>query len=121
METTVAVVDRAFLQEEMERTSLMALAIRTVATCFLDLNGQTAALLQEQTFVRAVDLCFRELALRGAGRRRALALGAVEPAARAHRREDEARRRRRSPSAWRGRRGFRSTRGDKLTLTEPRG
>ena len=65
METTVAVVDRQYLEEEMQRTSLMALAVRTVATCFLDLNGQTAALLQEQTFVRAVDLCFRELALRG--------------------------------------------------------
>jgi serine/threonine-protein kinase len=65
METTVAVVDRLLLEEEMQRTSLMALAIRTVATSFLDLNGQTAALLQEQTYVRAVDLCFRELALRG--------------------------------------------------------
>ncbi|MBK7857212.1 MAG: protein kinase [Archangiaceae bacterium] len=65
METTVAVVDRIYLEEEMQRTSLMALAIRTVATSFLDLNGQTAALLQEQTFAKAVDLCMRELALRG--------------------------------------------------------
>jgi len=65
METTVAVVDRQYLEEEMQRTSLMALAVRTVATCFLDLNGQTAALLQEQTYVRAVDLCLRELTLRG--------------------------------------------------------
>ncbi len=31
MDTTVAVVDRTFLQEEMERTSLIALAIRAVA------------------------------------------------------------------------------------------
>ncbi len=65
METTVAVVDRQYLEEEMQRTSLMALAVRTVATCFLDLNGQTAALLQEQTYARAVDMCLRELTLRG--------------------------------------------------------
>ena len=65
METTVAVVDRIYLEEEMQRTSLMALAVRTVATCFLDLNGQTAALIQEQTYARAVDLCLRELALKG--------------------------------------------------------
>ena len=39
MDTTVAVVDRVYLEEEMQRTSLMALAIRTVATSFLDLNG----------------------------------------------------------------------------------
>ena len=43
----------------------MALAIRTVATSFLDLNGQTSALLQEQAFTKAVDLVLRELALRG--------------------------------------------------------
>ena len=65
MDTTVAVVDRTFLQEEMERTSLIALAIRTVAASFLDLNGQTAALLQEQTTVKAVDMALRELALSG--------------------------------------------------------
>jgi serine/threonine-protein kinase len=65
MDTTVAVVDRLFLQEEMERTSLIALAIRTVAASFLDLNGQTAALLKEQTFVKAIDACLRELALSG--------------------------------------------------------
>ena len=65
MDTTVAVVDRTFLQEEMERTSLIALAIRTVAASFLDLNGQTAALLQEQTYVKAIDFCLRELALTG--------------------------------------------------------
>ena len=65
MATTVAVVDRSFLQEEMERTSLIALAIRTVATSFLDLNGQTAALLQEQRFGKAVDLALRTIALEG--------------------------------------------------------
>jgi serine/threonine-protein kinase len=65
METTVAVVDRQFLQEEMERTSLIALAIRAVASSFLDLNGQTAALLQEQVQMKAVDGALRELALAG--------------------------------------------------------
>jgi serine/threonine-protein kinase len=65
MDTTVAVVDRSFLQEEMQRTSLMALAIRTVAASFLDLNGQTAALLQEQRNVKAVQLALAELAWSG--------------------------------------------------------
>ena len=65
MDTTVAVVDRVFLQEEMERTSLIALAIRTVAASFLDLNGQTAALMGEQTRVKAVELALTELALVG--------------------------------------------------------
>ena len=65
MDTTVAVVDRVFLQEEMERTSLMALAIRTVAASFLDLNGQTAALLQDQTRVKAVEQVLIALALSG--------------------------------------------------------
>ena len=65
MDTTVAVVDRSFLQEEMQRTSLMSLAIRTVAASFLDLNGQTAALLQEQRHVKAVQLALTELAWSG--------------------------------------------------------
>ncbi len=65
METKVAVVDRSFLQEEMQRTSLMSLAIRTVAASFLDLNGQTAALLQEQRNVKAVQLALTELAWSG--------------------------------------------------------
>ncbi|MBS1148338.1 MAG: serine/threonine protein kinase [Myxococcaceae bacterium] len=65
MDTTVAVVDRTYLQEEMERTSLISLAIRTVAASFLDLNGQTAALLEEQTKVKAVELALTELALTG--------------------------------------------------------
>jgi serine/threonine-protein kinase len=65
VDTTVAVVDRSVLEEEMERTSMMALAIRTVAASFLDLNGQTAALLQEQSAFKAVELVLRELALKG--------------------------------------------------------
>lgn len=65
MDTTVAVVDRTFLEEEMERASFMSLAIRTVASTFLDLNAQTAALLEEQRLGKVVDLALRELALRG--------------------------------------------------------
>jgi eukaryotic-like serine/threonine-protein kinase len=65
METTVAVVDRVLIQEEMERTSLMSLAVRAVASAFLDLNGQTAGLLVEQSQMKAVDLALRELALFG--------------------------------------------------------
>jgi CRP-like cAMP-binding protein/tRNA A-37 threonylcarbamoyl transferase component Bud32 len=65
MDTTVAVVDALYLQEEMERTSFMALAIRTVASTFLDLNGQTAALLEEQRLSRVVDAALRHLALLG--------------------------------------------------------
>lgn len=65
MDTTVAVVDALYLQEEMERTSFMALAIRTVASTFLDLNGQTAALLEEQRLSKVVDASLRHLALLG--------------------------------------------------------
>ena len=65
MDTTVAVVDALYLQEEMERTSFMALAIRTVASTFLDLNGQTAALLEEQRLSKVVDAALRHLALLG--------------------------------------------------------
>jgi serine/threonine-protein kinase len=65
LDTTVAVVDRTFLQEEMERTSFMALAIRTVASSFLDLNAQTTALLEEQRLNKVVDLTLRHLALMG--------------------------------------------------------
>ncbi len=65
MDTTVAVVDQLYLQEEMERTSFMALAVRTVASSFLDLNGQTSALLEEQRLHKVVDLALRHLALQG--------------------------------------------------------
>lgn len=65
METRVAVVQRSFLQDEMERTSLISLAIRAVASAFVDLNGQTAALLQDQAVSRAWELVLREVALMG--------------------------------------------------------
>ncbi len=65
MDTTVAVVDRQFLQEEMERSSLISLAIRTVASSFLDLNAQTAGLIEEQTRGKAVELALVEIARTG--------------------------------------------------------
>lgn len=65
MDTTVAVVDALYLQEEMERSSYMSLAIRTVASSFLDLNAQTAAMVEEQQRNRVVDLALRHLALVG--------------------------------------------------------
>lgn len=65
METRVTVVERSFLQDEMERTTLISLAIRAVASSFLDLNGQTAALLQDQAVSKAWELVLRELALMG--------------------------------------------------------
>jgi serine/threonine-protein kinase len=65
METRLAVVARSFLQDEMERTSLISLAIRAVASSFLDLNGQTAALLQDQVVAKAWELILRELAFTG--------------------------------------------------------
>jgi serine/threonine-protein kinase len=65
METRVAVVERSFLQDEMERTSLISLAIRAVASSFLDLNGQTAALLQDQAVAKAWELVLREVIFMG--------------------------------------------------------
>jgi serine/threonine-protein kinase len=65
METRVAVVQKSFLQDEMERTSLISLAIRAVASAFVDLNGQTAALLQDQAVSRAWELVLREVAFMG--------------------------------------------------------
>ncbi|MBE2251629.1 MAG: protein kinase [Myxococcus sp.] len=65
METRVTVVERSYLQDEMERTSLISLAIRAVASSFLDLNGQTAALLSEQAVSKAWALVLQELALMG--------------------------------------------------------
>jgi serine/threonine-protein kinase len=63
--TTVAVVDQLYLHEELERASFMSLAIRTVASGFLDLNAQTAAMLEEQQKARVVELALRHLALQG--------------------------------------------------------
>lgn len=59
----VGVVDQLFLREEMERTSFMSLAIRTVAAGFLDLDAQTAAATEWQRRTRALELTLRHLAL----------------------------------------------------------
>ena len=40
LDTVVGIVDQAALREEMERTSFMSLAIRTVSSTFLDLDRQ---------------------------------------------------------------------------------
>jgi serine/threonine-protein kinase len=65
MDTVVGVVDQLYLREEMERTSFMSLAIRTVASSFLDLNAQTAALTEARRLDKVVDLTLRHLALLG--------------------------------------------------------
>jgi CRP-like cAMP-binding protein len=65
VDTTVAVVDRSYLQEEMQRTPLIALAIRAVAERFLDLDGRTQALTLEQARFKALELALEELALTG--------------------------------------------------------
>jgi eukaryotic-like serine/threonine-protein kinase len=65
VDTTVAVVDQTFLQEEMQRTPLIALAIRAVAERFLDLDGRTAALTLEQSRFKALELALHELAMNG--------------------------------------------------------
>lgn len=66
MDTTVGVVDQLSLQEEMERSTFMSLAMRTVASRFLDLDAQTAALRRNEQLGRAVELVLRQLALVGA-------------------------------------------------------
>jgi CRP-like cAMP-binding protein len=65
VDTTVAVVDQTYLQEEMQRTPLIALAIRAVAERFLDLDGRTQALTVEQARFRVIDLALQALALEG--------------------------------------------------------
>ncbi|MGC4118125.1 MAG: cyclic nucleotide-binding domain-containing protein [Myxococcales bacterium] len=65
MDTTVAVVDQTYFQEEMERTSVVALAIRAVAGSFLDLNHQTAALLEEKAKATVVQRALHALVFEG--------------------------------------------------------
>jgi len=56
--TTVAVVDRGFLEEEMERSTLIALAIKAVAATVLGMNA-------EKTGLRALSDALLELAQHG--------------------------------------------------------
>lgn len=64
-DTTVGVVDQLSLQEEMERSTFMSLAMRTVASRFLDLDAQASALRRREQLGRAVELVLRQLALAG--------------------------------------------------------
>lgn len=61
-DTVVGVIDRAAIHEEMERTSFMSLAIRTVSSTFLDLDRQMARQRQQS---QVVELALRHLLLRG--------------------------------------------------------
>jgi CRP-like cAMP-binding protein len=65
---TVAVVDSLYLQEEMEKSSFMARAIRTVAERFLDLNEETATFRIQKRQAQVVNLVLRHLALDGVHR-----------------------------------------------------
>ena len=64
-DTLVGIVDQAALKEEMERTSFMSLAIRTVASTFLDLDRQLAAQKQQS---HVIELTLRQLVSSGSGR-----------------------------------------------------
>ena len=57
-DTVLGHIDQAALKEEMERTSFMALAIRTVASTFLDLDRQLALERQQS---QAVEHALRQL------------------------------------------------------------
>ena len=61
-DTVVGVVDQAAMREEMERTSFMSLAIRTVTSTFLDLDQQLARHRQQS---QAVEFALRHVALHG--------------------------------------------------------
>ncbi len=64
-DTVVGVVDQQGIREEMERTSFMSLAIRTVASTFLDLDQQTVALTGAQQQGRVRELALRHVAFAG--------------------------------------------------------
>ncbi|MEO6741214.1 MAG: cyclic nucleotide-binding domain-containing protein [Chthoniobacteraceae bacterium] len=61
-DTVVGVVEKAALREEMERTTFMSLAIRTVTSTFLDLDRQLA---RQRERSQVVDLALRHVALHG--------------------------------------------------------
>ena len=62
-DTVVGIIDQATLREEMDRTSFMSLAIRTVASTFLDLDRQ---LLEERRRAQVVQQALRQLVAAGA-------------------------------------------------------
>lgn len=61
-DAVVGVVEKATLREEMERTSFMALAIRTVASTFLDLDRKLTRQRQQS---EAIELALRHVAVHG--------------------------------------------------------
>ena len=61
-DTVVGVIDQAAMREEMERTTFMSLAIRTVASTFLELDRQLARQRQQS---QVVGLALRHVALHG--------------------------------------------------------
>lgn len=61
-DTVVSVVEKALLLEEMERTSFMTLAIRTVTSTFLDLDRKLTRLRQRS---EVIELALRHAALHG--------------------------------------------------------
>lgn len=61
-DTVVGVVDHAAMRDEMERTSFMSLAVRTVTSTFLDLERQ---LEQHRQQSQVVELALRHVALHG--------------------------------------------------------
>ncbi|MDP1828929.1 MAG: protein kinase [Archangium sp.] len=62
-DTVVGIVDQAALREEMDRTSFMSLAIRTVASTFLDLDRQ---LVKQRQQGQVVEYALRHLVAAGA-------------------------------------------------------
>lgn len=61
-DTVVGIVDQAALREEMDRTSFMSLAIRTVASTFLDLDRQ---LVKQRQQGQVVEQALREFVVSG--------------------------------------------------------
>lgn len=61
-DTVVGVVEHSAMHEEMERKSFMSLAVRTVASTFLDLDRQ---LVRQRQQGQVVELALRHVALRG--------------------------------------------------------
>lgn len=59
-DTVVGVIDQEAMREEMERTSFMSLAIRTVASTFLELDREFA---QQHRQSRVLELALRHVAL----------------------------------------------------------
>jgi CRP-like cAMP-binding protein len=64
-DTVVGVVDQEALKEELERTSFMSLAVRTLASTFLDLDRRLAAQKQRG---EVIELALRHVVKKGSRR-----------------------------------------------------